>query len=236
MRHKDIMNIKKIVIVDDHPVVNYAISHVLAEKFADIQIHSVLSAREMRALLESEKTAETKTHYLMAFVDINLPDANGIELMRELRTRYGIPVIAISSNANADRVRECINCGTVGFIEKTAKLDIYPAAVNFILAGGTFFPSQYRVRRPLRPLQDDPASTLTGRQKDVLELLLEGKSNKTIGATLGLCEGTVKNHVSALLKLFCVDSRSQLVANTKNSYRTDPRFEVAQYPTVTEAI
>jgi len=227
---------KKIVIVDDHPVVNYAISGILSATFPDIDIQSVLSAREFQSLVNDEFGVASNATYLMAFVDINLPDADGIELMQELRTHYGIPVIAISSDASSARVQDCVNLGAVGFIEKTAKLEIYPAAVNFILAGGMFFPAEYRKTGPALPLRTDPASSLTARQREVFGLLLDGQSNKRIGAKLGLSEGTVKNHVSALLKLFNVDSRSQLMANTTLNFRFQQRLDGARISTVSEAM
>jgi DNA-binding NarL/FixJ family response regulator len=215
---------KKIILVDDHPVVLAAITSVLSSAFSDITIQCVLSAVELRELMAAEKTALQKTDFLMAFVDLYLPDANGLDLMQELDAQHGVPVIALSGDANPERIRACIDIGAAGFIEKTSKMGIYPAAVNLILSGGKFFPPEYMRSDLLNSNAENPAASLTTRQKEVLDLLIDGQPNKIIAATLGLSEGTVKNHVGVLLEIFKVNSRSQLIlATTKMNYRAQQK-------------
>jgi DNA-binding NarL/FixJ family response regulator len=134
---------RKIIIVDDHPVVVSAIASVLSSAFPDIAIQGVCSAAELRGLLEADKSAAVRTNFLLAFVDLNLPDANGVDLIHDLRAHYGVPVIALSGDADPARIHACADRGAVGFIEKTSKMGIFPAAVNLILSGGKFFPPEY---------------------------------------------------------------------------------------------
>jgi DNA-binding NarL/FixJ family response regulator len=217
---------KKIIIVDDHPVVLAAIASILASALPDIATQGVGSAAELRTLLDAERSAQSPTNFLMAFVDLNLPDANGVDLIHEIRTQYGLPVIALSGDADPERIRLCVESGAVGFIEKTSKMGIFPAAVNLILSGGKFFPPEYINRENSASVGDPVTSSLTARQKEVLDLLINGKPNKIIAATLGLSEGTVKNHVGVLLDIFKVNSRSQLIlATTKIGYRAKQRSE-----------
>jgi DNA-binding NarL/FixJ family response regulator len=216
---------KKIIIVDDHPVVLAAIASILSSSLPDFATQGVGSAAELRALLDAEKSAELQTNFLMAFVDLNLPDANGVDLISEIRTEYGLPVIALSGDADPERIRSCVESGAVGFIEKTSKMGIFPAAVNLILSGGKFFPPEY-INRETPAAVEPLTSSLTARQREVLDLLINGKPNKIIAATLGLSEGTVKNHVGVLLDIFKVNSRSQLIlATTKIGYRAKQRSE-----------
>jgi DNA-binding NarL/FixJ family response regulator len=217
---------KKILIVDDHPVVLSAITSVLSSALPDIAIQCVSSAVELKTLLDTENAQCCETTYLMAFVDLNLPDANGVDLIKKLCANYGVPVVAMSGDANPDRIHACVNSGAAGFIDKTSKMGIFPAAVSLILSGGKFFPPEYLNGNAVNAANDSPASTLTARQRDVLDLLLAGKPNKIIAASLGLTEGTVKNHVCVLLDTFKVNSRSQLIlVTTKIGYRPKLRAE-----------
>ena len=124
---------KKIIIADNHPVVHFAITSILSTVFSDITIQCVLSAIELRVLLDAESPSKTNTKYLMAFVDLNLPDTNGVDLIQELDTRYRVPAIALSGDADPNKIRACVNSGAVGFIEKTSKMGIFPADVSLIL-------------------------------------------------------------------------------------------------------
>ena len=134
-----------------------------------------------------------------------------------LRNRLpDVPVAVMSRSADQDYVREFIKCGAVGYIPKTVSGNVLIAALNLILSGGVYVPpdSLYTNARLLaadrmRPNGDSLPPKLTLRQTDVLRLLAEGLSNKGIGRRLTLSEGTVKLHVTALLRNFQVTNRTQ---------------------------
>lgn len=154
----------------------------------------------------------------IAFVDIQLPDGNGIDLIKALKDLYQIPVIAISGELNHSTINECIKNGATGFVQKTSKLKIYSCAIQAVLLGGQFFPQD------LIYCQNYPHSksveNLSHRQKQILNLVFAGKSNKAIANQLSLADGTVRNHISVLLNIFEVESRTQLVSLLmKTGYR-----------------
>ena len=216
----EINGMRKVIIVDDHPLVLAALTKLISYSFSDIEVVIAESAAAMRNALDQHARPGNGNEVALAFVDLNLPDANGEDLLHELRYYYGIPTIAVSSDASHERIGACIRNGASGFVEKTSGLSVFPAAMNAVLSGGQYFPMDLIAGQGLQARQAAGAY-LTPRQQDVLDLLCAGKSNKVIAASLGLTEGTVKNHVGALLQVFKVNSRLQLIlAATKIGYQT----------------
>jgi DNA-binding NarL/FixJ family response regulator len=105
-------------------------------------------------------------------------------------------------------VRETFERGALGFLPKTSPSAVILNALRLVLAGGTYLPREImaapaaaRGASPIKPISADAVDLgLTPRQGEVLALVLAGKSNKAICRELNLSEGTVKNHVAAVLK------------------------------------
>ncbi len=205
------INMKEIIIVDDHPLVLTALKNILSQAFPDIHIRCISCDCEVKALLSAEPSDEDGRETLIAFVDLNLPDTNGISIIHELSSRFNIPVIAMSGYADSEKIRMSAKNGAAGFIEKSSNIGIYPAVANLVLSGGKFFPSEYTQTVHVETFSEGQYLSLTVRQKEVLDLVIHGKPNKIIAATLGLSEGTIKNHVGTLLERFNVKSRAQLI-------------------------
>lgn len=112
-------------------------------------------------------------------------------------------LIVLSSEDTSAMMEAALTGGARGFIAKTAARDVMTAALRLLLAGSIVIPSDEATL--------SAHSRLTPRQRQVLRLLGQGKSNKEIGQTLGLTEGTVKLHVSAVLRALKVHNRTQAV-------------------------
>lgn len=115
-------------------------------------------------------------------------------------------VVVFSEQDNAMAIRAAIDAGARAFLGKSAAHEVIVAALRMALAGGIYVPNSDG-----NPLPSKFAARLTPRQRQVLRLLGQGKSNKEIGQTLGLTEGTVKLHVSAVLRALNVSNRTQAV-------------------------
>ena len=165
------------------------------------------------------RAAEEHQDLDLILIDIHMPGMEGWAGVKILRKRLpDTPVAVMSRTADQRHVRESIKCGAAGYIPKTLSSKALIAALNLILSGGVYVPpeSLYTDNRSLRAdrmraADDSLAPELTRRQTDVLGLLTEGLSNKEIGLRLALSEGTVKLHVTALLKKFQVNNRTQVV-------------------------
>jgi len=156
-------------------------------------------------------------------LDLTLPGKHGFELLCELRHDFAhLPVVVLSATEDRDTVMRAINDGAMGFIPKTSKTEVLIAALRLVFSGGVYLPpSAFSMhsgpmvtesRLPAPATRSPRDVGLTERQAQVLALLVQGKSNKLICRDLRLSEGTVKVHVSAILKALNVRSRAQAIA------------------------
>ena len=125
-----------------------------------------------------------------------------------------------ASTARGDIAR-ALELGALGFIPKSASREVMLGAFRLIFAGGVYVPPEILGPSQGAPAPAPPAPAallrsaaglgLTGRQIDVLALMMQGKSNKAICRALGLAEPTVKNHVTAILRALKVSNRTEAV-------------------------
>jgi len=199
----------KILIVDDHPLIQEALQHVLAALDPALEIIQAQDASEAHAALSREPDTD------LILLDLALPDSDGFELLGDLRREWpGMPVLVLSATHDRSTVEHALDLGAMGFIPKTANTRVLLEALRLVLSGGVYLPSEsgranggIRPRAVTRPDQ----LGLTLRQADVLKLLVQGKPNKLICRDLRLSEGTVKVHVSAILRALNVRTRTQVV-------------------------
>lgn len=129
------------------------------------------------------------------------------------------PVAVVAETHSLQLIREALAAQAAGFIPASTPAELIVAAVELMLKGGRYLPAEVLglMAEHVRPAAADsstlPASdlALTPRQQAVLNLLLEGRSNKEIARALGLTLGTVKNYVSLLLKAARAKTRSQFL-------------------------
>jgi DNA-binding NarL/FixJ family response regulator len=172
------------------------------------------------------QSVETQTDLGLILLDLNLPDRDGFSVLRELRERYpAISVVVLSAQHDRASVIKALELGALGFIPKSGQREVMLSALQLVFAGGIYIPPEILMRdepplpRPpklpgvaahVAPVT--PADLgLTGRQLDVLALMMQGKPNKAICRVLDLAEPTVKNHVTAILKALNVTNRTEAV-------------------------
>jgi DNA-binding NarL/FixJ family response regulator len=148
----------------------------------------------------------------LVLLDLTLPGARGLDLLAELRRdRPLLPIVVLSATHDRATVGAAIAAGARGFIAKTASPVELLDAIEAVLSGGRHITTDLgSAPRTIKGVPVD-ALGLTQRQSDVLLLLVQGKPNKLICRDLQLSEGTVKVHVSAILKALNVHSRSQAI-------------------------
>ena len=198
----------KILVVDDHPLIREALRLVL--KGLDAAMHLLEAANRDSALAIASEHPDLS----LILLDLTLPGANGFDLLRELREQYpAVPVVVLSASDQADVVTSALDAGAMGFIPKTSSSEVLVGALRLVLSGGVYLPPEV-LRRPAAPAQTAANYRdlgLTERQAQVLALLIQGKPNKLICRELNLAEGTVKIHITAILKALKVSNRTQAV-------------------------
>jgi DNA-binding NarL/FixJ family response regulator len=198
----------KILVIDDHPLIQEALKHVLTELDAALDLVQAEDASDAHAALAAAPDTE------LIVLDLTLPRSDGFELLSELRRDWpGIPLLVLSATHDRATVERALDLGAMGFIPKTANTRVLIDALRLVLSGGVFVPPDCPGTGSARPRAVARAEDLglTLRQSDVLRLLVQGKPNKLICRDLSLSEGTVKVHVSAILRALNVHTRTQVV-------------------------
>ena len=151
----------------------------------------------------------------LVLLDYHLPDMNGMEALGIFGERHPeLPVVVLSGSANIQIMRQVLQAGASGFVTKSCLSDELLQAVRKVLSGDVFVPSELR-DAPAEPCDATPAAVpktpLTQRQDLVLRCLLDGMSNREIGDALHVSEETIKTHITAILRYFEVQNRTQAV-------------------------
>ena len=197
----------KILVVDDHPLIVQALQQVLPRLDGELCVLAAGDRDETLSLLARHPDCA------LLLLDLALPGAHGLDLLAELRRDHPrLPIVVLSATHDRATVGSALAAGARGFIAKTSDAAAMLDAVRMVLEGGRHVT---RDIAPTRPRTIDGVSIevlgLTQRQSEVMMLLAQGKPNKTICRDLNLSEGTVKVHVSAILKALNVHSRSQVI-------------------------
>jgi DNA-binding NarL/FixJ family response regulator len=196
----------RIIVIDDHPLIQVALKHVLEELDAALELFQAPDAVHARAMLAVAPDID------LIVLDLTLPGIDGFELLRELRRDWpDIPVLVLSATHDQATIENALDLGAMGFIPKTANARLLLDALRLVLSGGVYVPADATDGANPRVVAKPAELGLTMRQADVLKLLVQGKPNKLICRDLRLSEGTVKVHVSAILRALNVHTRTQVV-------------------------
>ena len=198
----------KILLADDHTLFREGLCYVLRDLAEDV---SVLEAENFTRALE---IAGERADLDLILVDLVMPDMDafaGLEALKEKRPE--VPIVVVSASEDRRQIMRAIDVGASGYLPKSMSSKIVISALRLVLSGGVYLPpSLLRGPREAGGRGADRSRSpggLTPRQLEVLRLLAEGKSNKEIAAALDISEGTVKLHVTALLKALGASNRTE---------------------------
>ena len=197
----------KILVVDDHALVREGLRQVL--KGLDEQVEVLEAGQCSRAF----ELAAAHPDLDLVLLDYQLPDMNGLEALTLFgRQHPELPVVMISGTVEPRIVRQVMALGAVGFIAKASLSSELLTILRAVLEGQIYLPPEFLAGHAALDEVDAPGGPqLTSRQNEVLGLMLAARSNKEISVTLSLSDETVKNHVSAVLRAFGVQTRMQAV-------------------------
>ena len=217
-----------IIIIDDHQLFREGVKRILDFEDSFDVIAEGDDGNDVLSLYDQ---------YLpdVVLMDINMPTKNGIDATSELLGKYpDAKVIMLSIHDDESYVTHALKTGALGYMLKEMDANAIVAAIKVVAKGGSYLHpkvtknlvSEFRrlserenkgnfhqteIRRPFH--------LLTKRECEVLQLLTDGQSNRTIGETLFISEKTVKNHVSSILQKMSVNDRTQaVVTGIKNGW------------------
>jgi DNA-binding NarL/FixJ family response regulator len=201
----------RVLVADDHRVVRAGLRTFLA------------TTDDIRVVGEASDGSQTLTqlHALhdrgeapdVVLMDLLMSPMDGIEATRQIRARYpDVQVVALTSFAEEDKADAALDAGASGFLLKDADAGEVAAAIRAAHRGEVHLDPAIagRLVRALRtPSMPQPGSALTGREREVLQLVAVGKANKDIAAELRISERTARTHVSSILTKLRLTSRTE---------------------------
>jgi two-component system response regulator NreC len=197
----------RILLADDHAVVRKGFRLIIAAE-ADMEVVGE-AANGRQAVVEAARLKPD-----IAVMDVTMPELNGIEATRRIaevspRTR----VLALSMHKDAVYVREILRAGARGYLLKDSLDTDLLAAVRAVARGeGYLSPAvSDAVLSDYRRHVTDPIDLLTSREREVLQLIAEGKTNKDIAAALNLSVYTVEAHRGRVMEKLNLHSAGELV-------------------------
>lgn len=198
----------RVLIADDHLLVAQALERLLTPEFDLVGV-----VEDGRALVEA--AAKLRPDVIVA--DVTMPQLNGIDALVRLR-QIGdqTPVVFLTMHRDASFARRALEAGASGFVLKHSASVELIAAIRAALQGKTYLTPQLagEVLAAMKQGQDrdeDPVAALTPRQREVLQLLAEGRSAKEIAARLEISARTVEYHKYQMMEALGIQTNAELI-------------------------
>jgi two-component system nitrate/nitrite response regulator NarL len=201
----------KLLVVDDHPMVRSGVIAALRTVADSMQM---LEAGDGVAALGC---IDEHPDLAAVVLDLRMAGMPGIALLEQLQRHHpDLPALVLSSSEDPDDVRAVLRAGARGYCPKSSNAGTLVAALRLVLSGEVYVPPFMAQAAAAGPGQAD-ISGLTPRQREVLQELCNGRSNKQIANALGMQEKTVKGHISAIFRCLNVVHRLQAVEAARAS-------------------
>jgi len=204
----------RVLLADDHAILRQSLRELLVRRpgvevvgEVDNGVDAVNAAKRLRPDV--------------VLMDVNMPGLNGIEATRQIRREApGVRVLVLSAAGDSESLRQAIRAGAAGYVIKRSDVDELVLALQSVRSGNTYFSSALADKIDIADLiyeakQPQSASAierLTPQERKVLQLLVDGHTNRSIAIRLGISEKTVAGHRGAVMKKFAAKSFAELVA------------------------
>lgn len=206
-----------ILIIDDHTLFRESLALSLQKTVNPKRKITLLSACNGAEALE---VISQRPNIQLILTDLDMPGIPGLVLLQQMVDALpNTPIIMISASENHADIQQALRIGAKGYIPKSSKIKVLLAAIQLVLAGGTYLPPTL-LQTPQHKPDFDPTQSvriirLTERQREILLYLQRGTQNKIIAYELQLSEATVKVHVRALFSILGAKNRVHAVEKAR---------------------
>ncbi|VAW54516.1 Two-component transcriptional response regulator, LuxR family [hydrothermal vent metagenome] len=203
----------KILLADDHPLVRAGVKLLLNRLCENSEI---VEAKNYSETLEVCKNCDD---LMLVLLDRMMP---GVEEFGDLNAMIkvipDVPIVIMSASEDPAFVRQSLGNGAKGYLPKALSEDVMQNALQLVLAGGVYLPPSLLEESEKKSAGASPMAinSLTSRQKEVLDCISIGKSNKQIATFLKISEATVHTHVNAIFRALNVRNRTEAVHVAKS--------------------
>lgn len=191
----------KVLVVEDHSVVREGIVSVLNRQKG---IEVIAEAKNGKEAITLHATHQPD----ITLMDLRMPQVEGLEAVIQIRTATPTARIVILTTYDTDEdIYQCLQAGARGYLLKDATAAELAQAVRKVHAGKRFIPPDVAMKLADRIESDE----LTAREKDVLEIMVQGSTTAQLAEALHISEGTVKFHINNIFQKLNVSDRTQAV-------------------------
>lgn len=202
----------KILIADDHALFRQGMAYILYE------MDPTTIVLEASTSDQAIQIAKNDTSLSLILMDLKMPDMDGIDAMQVIQIEAPtVPVVILTASERPIDMKQALDAGAMGYVAKSVTASIMTCAIQLVLSGGIYIPPELVQGNRFSTTKDQTKAGLTTRQTEVLQLLLEGQSNKQTARFLDISEATVKAHVAAIFKVLNVNNRTQAVLAAKRA-------------------
>jgi NarL family two-component system response regulator LiaR len=201
----------RVVLADDHTLIRAGVRALLGTIPGVEVVAESGQGQETVELIEKHRPD-------VAILDIGMPGLNGVEVAaRTAKVSPKTRVVMLSMHADASYIRQALRAGASGYLLKEAAVEELPLALKAVMRGESYLTpkvSQAVVQGFLREgdlAAPDPLEGLTARQREILQLVAEGKSTKEIAAALDLSVKTVETHRARLMERLGIHDLPSLI-------------------------
>ncbi len=208
----------RILLVDDHTLFRQGLRLLLSDLSTTLDFTEAESCEAMPSTGEFD----------VVLLDYHLPGVDGLAGLAMTRSRFETAsVVMLSGEDDPEIIRQIIDHGASGFVPKSSPAELLVAALKLILAGGVYLPPNALTSANPRPVKTVSTAAPAGlssdnaghpeleiispRQREVLQLAVQGKVNKIIAREMDISESTVKAHLSAAYRALGVQNRTEAV-------------------------
>lgn len=198
----------RVMLADDHELVRLALRAVLEEAGIDV-------VGEAAGGVDAVRMAEELRPDVLV-LDMRMPDLSGVQVCRQLsQSTPDVRIVVLSSFADDEDVFGALSAGAASYILKDVAPDALVAAIRGVASGQTVLDTTVaqRVLDGNKPVPAPEADTLSPREREVLELMAQGLTNRQIAARLWISDPTVKTHVSHILAKLGMPDRTQAIVH-----------------------
>jgi DNA-binding NarL/FixJ family response regulator len=191
----------RILVVDDHPITRTGIAAILQSQ-PDMEACAQAGTVNDAVKLFGEHDPD------LTLMDLRLPDGHGVEAIRLIRQKNpSAKIIVLTTYEGDEDIHQALQAGAMGYLIKGMSHDVLVKAIRKVYEGNRFLPPPVSQALSSR----SSGSELSQREREVLSLIVAGKSNREIGETLQIKEATVKSHITLILMRLGVTDRTQAV-------------------------
>ena len=210
----------RVLIIDDHPMLRDALAGLMRDLEPDVKIEEAGSRAGALALCDEP--------FDLVLLDLDLPDATAqsLDALVEVKATFeASAVVVVSARADAHTIRRAIELGASGYFPKTHDQAGMERGLRLVLSDGVYLPPELLTASGPQRREDvvvAAAERLSERQRQVLNLALQGKPNKVIARELDIAIGTVKHHLSVALDVLGLENRTEAIYRLGRLLRTEP--------------